>query len=134
MISEKMAWRIRDLSSQGYTQSAIAGNLQVSRSTVRRVVHGSWKPRRFQHGQTLRLLELWDQATALLSGNLVGQCRACGEPVHLPCVSCLAGLLDLSGVRTPAKFRAEDCVCGGNFLRPSQATATRPPFTRQERG
>ncbi len=121
MISEKTAWAIRDLSSQGRRQAAIARQLDVSRTTVGRVIRGEWKPRRFRPRQVLRLLELWDTAMALMPGALVGRCRACGEPVHLPCVSCLARVLDMFGVRTPVKPREEECVCGGSFsqLRPS---------------
>ena len=128
MISEKTAWTIRDLRSQGRRQGEIARTLQVSRSTVGRVIHGKWKPRRFPPRQVSRLLALWETAMDLMPGALVGQCRACGEPVHLPCVSCLARVLDLFGVRTPLKLREQDCVCGGNFtqLRPASAKPLSP--------
>ena len=123
MISEATAWRICDLHSQGYRQTAIARQVQVSRATVVRVIHGAWKPRRFRPRQVLRLLELWDTALALMPGTLVGECRACGEPVYLPCVSCLVKILDLFGVRTPIGPHRRECACGGSFLRIHSATA-----------
>ncbi len=116
MISETKAFQIQDLKSQGRTQVWIARELQVSRATVGRVLRGQWKPRRFRSRQVLRLLDLWDALLSLNPGGRhVGWCRACGEPLHLPCVSCLAGVIDSFGVPTPAKWLRDDCQCGGNF-------------------
>ena len=127
MISEQLACRIRDLRSQGYTQMAIAKHLGVSRHTIVRVIQGTWRPRQFRRRQLLRLLELWQGVMALTPGTLVGQCRACGEPVYLPCVSCLAGILDLIGVRVPIELPRGLCDCGGNFQRLRRAPAKELP-------
>ena len=45
MISETTAKRIQELKSQGRTQVWIARELQISRSTIARVLRGDWKPR-----------------------------------------------------------------------------------------
>ena len=128
MISEQTAFRIRDLKSQGRTQVWIARELQLSRATVGRVLRGHWKPRRFHARQVLRLLELWDTFLSVSpGGGYVGWCRACREPVHLPCVSCLAGMIDSLGVRTPARWFRGQCQCGGNF------TGVRPPAQERDR-
>ncbi len=78
-------------------------------------------PRDRSGDRVLARLGLLDDA--LVPGTLVGQCRACGEPVDLPCVSCLAGLLDLVGVRVPVEFPRAPCDCGGNFSRLRRAPA-----------
>ena len=117
MISEKTAGRIRDLRLLGDTQAAIARELHVSRSTVGRVLRGKWKPRPFHRRQVRRLLQLWDTAMPLCRRAMSGECRACGEPVHLPCVACLAYVLDLAGVRVPVRALRASCICGGNFSR-----------------
>jgi len=121
MISETTAMRIQELKSQGRTQVWIARELQVSRSTIARVLHGDWKPRRFRPRQVVRLLELWDTAMSYDRGSEVGRCRASREPIYLPCVSCLAGVLERFGVRTPSRWHRGECECGGNF------TGVRPP-------
>jgi hypothetical protein len=115
MIPESTVWKIRDLWSQGCTQTAIAAQFQVSRSTVGRVTRGTWEPHRFGPGQVLRLLELWEIAMSLRCRSLVGRCRACREPVDLPCTPCLARILESFAVRTPVKWLEGECVCGGNF-------------------
>jgi hypothetical protein len=64
----------------------------------------------------LRLFALWDTLLSLNpGGRYLGWCRACREPVHPPCVSCLSGVIDSLGVRTPAKWFRGECQCGGNF-------------------
>ena len=47
------------------------------------------------------------------------------QAAYLPCVSCLAGLIDSFGVRTPAKWFRGECQCGGNF------TGVPPPPRRE---
>ena len=115
MISEKTAHKIRDLSLQRLKQAEIAQQVQVSRTTVSRVLRGIWQPRSFRAGQVVRLLRLWRTALTLRRSVARGVCRACGEPVHLPCVTCMARMLDLMGARTPARFLQGPCHCGGNF-------------------
>jgi DNA-binding XRE family transcriptional regulator len=122
MILENTVSQIRNFKSHGRTQAWIARELRISRATVSRVLRGKWTPRRFHARQVLRLLDLWDTLLSLNpGGRYVGWCRACREPVHLPCVSCLAGVIDSFGVRTPAKWFRGQCECGGNF------TGVRPP-------
>ena len=117
MISETVAYRIRDLKSQGRTQARIARELDISRATVTRVLCGKWKPRRFGARRVLRLLELWDAVLWLNpDGHYVGWCRACRQPVRLPCVACLARVLDSFGVRTPEKWLRSPCQCDGSFI------------------
>jgi DNA-binding XRE family transcriptional regulator len=117
MISEQTASRIRDLRSQGYTQEVIAKHLRVSRATIVRVMQGKWRPRQFQRRQVARLLQLWQSVTDATRGSLVGECSGCGEPVSLPCVPCLARVLDLAGVRVPVASTRMPCDCGGNYFR-----------------
>ncbi len=126
MISETTAFQVRNLKSQGRTQVWIARELQISRATVGRVLCGQWQPRRFRSRQVLRLLDLWDTLLSLNpGGRYLGWCRACREPVHLPCVSCLAGVIDSLGVPAPAKWFRGECQCGGNF------TGVPPPPRRE---
>ena len=99
MISETTAVKIQELKSQGRTQVWIARELQVSRSTIARVLHGDWKPRRFRPRQVVRLLELWDTAMLYDRGSQVGWCRACRGPL-LPALRFLPG----GGGRTALAF------------------------------
>jgi hypothetical protein len=54
-------------------------------------------------------------------GVLVGWCRACRESVYLPCVWCLAEVLNRFGAGTPSRWHRGECKSGGNF------TGARPP-------
>jgi hypothetical protein len=115
MISEETAEKIRDLSYRHVKQGEIAARLEISRTTVSRVLRGAWRPRYFRAGQVVRLLRLWETALLLRRGNPDGVCRACGEPVYLPCVPCMARVLARMGARTPDHFLEGECDCGGNF-------------------
>jgi hypothetical protein len=115
MISEETAQKIRDLSGERVKQAAIAQRLKISRTTVSRVLRGVWQPRYFRPGQVVRLLRLWQTALSLRKAVPEGVCRACGEPVHLPCLGCMARVLDLMGARTPDRYLQQPCDCGGNF-------------------
>ncbi len=117
MISDQTLSRIRDLWGQGQTQTAIARQLQVSRGTVRRAVRGEWGPRPMQSRQVRRLLELWEVLSAHVPGWPLGWCQGCPEPVHLPCVSCLAALLVEFGSDPPGELLRQECECAGTFAR-----------------
>ncbi len=117
MISDETLSRIRDLWRQGQTQTAIARKLQVSRSTVRRAVGGTWGPRPMPPRQLRRLLELWEVVSARVSAAPLGWCHGCPEPVHLPCVHCLAALLAEFGSEPPGELYRQECECGGTFAR-----------------
>jgi DNA-binding XRE family transcriptional regulator len=135
MISERTAGRIHDLGLSGScTQAAIAAELHVSRSTVGRVLRGKWKPRPFHRRQVRRLLQLWETAMPLCSSLRPGECRACGEPVYLPCAACLAYLLDLAGVRVSVRALRASCMCGGNFSRHAHRYRRNPSAPRVVRG
>ncbi len=117
MISDQTLSRIRELWRQGQTQAAIARQVRVSRATVRRAVRGTWGPRPMPPRQVRRLLALWEVLSAQVPGAPLGWCQSCPEPVHLPCVSCLAVLLAEFGSDPPAELLQQPCECAGTFAR-----------------
>jgi hypothetical protein len=115
MISEATAEKIRQLKAMRCTQAAIAATLEVSRATVGRVLRGRWRPRPFRQRQVRQFLQLWEKALPLCDRLSPGYCRACKEPVYLPCVGCLARLLAQTGAKVSVRALRRTCNCGGNF-------------------
>ena len=71
MISETVAYRTGDLKSRGRAQVWIARQLSVSRTKVGRVLHGRWKPRRFNSPRVLRS-HLWPSRLRRAGGREAG--------------------------------------------------------------
>ena len=67
--------------------------------------------------QVQRLLELWEVLSAQVPGAPLGWCHGCPEPVHLPCVRCLAALLAEFGSDPPGELLRQECDCARTFAR-----------------
>ncbi len=89
---------------------------------------------RMRRGQWTHVAVAWDAAAVRMyvdgvlyarttqgplrwRGAPTGWCRACPEPVHLPCASCLAALLAEFGSDPPGELLQPPCECGGSFAR-----------------